>query len=83
MVEIFSDNPKENCMMEIKRIMKYFKGTKDYGLWYKNGQNLELQAFTDIDWVGSIDDKKSTNSGAFFLGKRIVSSTSKKQNCIS
>ena len=35
MVERFSINPKENHMMEIKRIMRYLKGTKEYGLWYK------------------------------------------------
>ena len=29
--------PRENHMMEIKRILRYLKGTKDYGLWYKLG----------------------------------------------
>ena len=33
MVAIFLANPKENHMMEIKRIMRYLKGTQDYGLW--------------------------------------------------
>ena len=36
--------------MEIKRIMRYLKGTKDYGLRYKNRGNLDLKAFTDVDW---------------------------------
>ena len=39
--------------------------------------------FTNVDWVGSLDDRKSTSGGAFFLGKRLVSLTSKIQNCIS
>ena len=56
MVARFLANPKENHMMEIKRIMRYLKGTKDYGLWYKMGGNLDLKVFTDVDWVGSIDD---------------------------
>ena len=64
--------------MEIKRIMRYLKGTKDYGLWYKIGGNLDLKLFRDFDWVGSIDDKKSTSGEAFFLDKRLVSWTSKK-----
>ena len=34
MVERFLENPKENHMMKIKRIMRYLKGNKDYGLWY-------------------------------------------------
>ena len=64
--------------MEIKRIMRYLKGTKDYGLWYKFGGNLDLKVFIDADWAGSIDDSKSTSGGKFFLGKRLVSWTSKK-----
>jgi hypothetical protein len=36
-------------MMEIKRIMRYLKGTEDYRLWYKIGGNLGLKVFTDVD----------------------------------
>ena len=69
--------------MQIKRIMRYLKGTEHYGLWYKMGGNLDLNIFTDADWADNIDDRKRTSGGAFFLGKRLVSLTSKKQNCIS
>ena len=69
--------------MEIKRIMRYLKGTEDYGLWYKMGGNLDLKVFTNIDWARRIDDRKRTSGGTFFLGKRLVSWTRKKQNCIS
>ena len=72
MMAIFSANPKENHMMVIKRIMRYLKGTKYYSLWYKKGDNLELQAFTNADWAKSIDDRKSINGGLIFLGKRLV-----------
>ena len=73
MVARFSTNPKENHMMETNIIMRYLKGTKEYGLWYKKGGNLNLKLFTNTDQVGSVDDKKSTSGGAFFLGKRLVS----------
>ena len=69
----FLAKPRENHMMEIKRILRYLKGTKDYGLWYKFGGNMDLKVFTDVDWVGNLDDKKSTSDGAFFLGKILVS----------
>ena len=39
----------------------------------KKWGNLDLNLFTNVDWAGSIDDKKSTSGGAFFLGKRLVS----------
>ena len=42
-----------------------------------------MKAYTDADWVGNIDDRKSTSGGAFFLGKRLVKWTRNKQNCIS
>ena len=69
--------------MAIKRIMRYLKGAEEYGLWYKFGGNLDLKVFTDADWAGNLDDRKSTSGGAFFLGKRLVSWTSKKKNCTS
>ena len=48
----------------------------------QDGRQFGLEVFTDADWAGSIDDRKITSGGAFFLGKRLVSWTSKKQNCI-
>ena len=63
--------------------MRYLKGTKDYGLWYKLGGNLDSKVFIDVDCVGSLDDIKRTSGGAFFLGERLVSWTSKKKNCTS
>ena len=48
MVARFSSNPKQNYMMEIKRIMRYLKGTEDYGLWYKKGGKLELKEFIEF-----------------------------------
>ena len=59
------------------------KGAKDYGLYCKRSDRVELKVFTDSDWVGIIDDKNGTNGGAFFLGKRFVPWNNKKQNCIS
>lgn len=44
---------------------------------------LNLKAFTDVDWAGSVDDKKRASGGALFLRKRLVSWIRKKQNCIS
>lgn len=79
----FSANPKENHLMAVKRIMRYLKGTYDFGLYYKRNEKFELRAYTDADWGGNIDDRKSTSGGALFLGKRLVTWTSKKQTCTS
>ena len=79
----FSTNPKDKHMMAIKGIMRYVKGIVEYGLYYKKNENVELKAYTNVDWVGSLDDRKSFSGGAFFLGSRLVSWTSKKKNYIS
>ena len=42
-----------------------------------------MRAYTDANWDGNIDEKKSTSGGALFLGKRLVTWTSKKQSCTS
>ena len=69
--------------MEVKSIMRYLKGTDDFWLYYKRNDKFELNAYTDADWGGNIDDRKSTSGGTLFLGKRLVTWTSKKQTCTS
>ena len=64
--------------MVVKRIMRYLKGIDDFGLYYKRSDKFELNAYTDVDWGGNIDDRKSASGGALFLGKRLVIWTSKK-----
>lgn len=83
LVARFVANPKETHMVAVKRTFRYIKGTDEYGLWYPHKGNFNLSVFTDVDWAGNIDDRKSTSGDAFFLGDRIVSWTRKKQNCIS
>nr|GFA97270.1 retrovirus-related Pol polyprotein from transposon TNT 1-94 [Tanacetum cinerariifolium] len=51
------------------------------GLWYPNGSSFELTAFLDADHAGCIDSRKSTSGGIQFLGDKLVSWMSKKQNC--
>ena len=68
----FSTNPKENHLMVVKRIMRYLKETKEYGLYYQKNENFYLRAYTDDNWVENVDDRKRTSDGAFFLGKRWV-----------
>ena len=62
----FFENPKENHLMAVKRIMRYLKVIDDFGLYYKRSEKFELNSHTDADWGGNIDDRKSTSKGAFF-----------------
>jgi hypothetical protein len=67
----------------VKRIFIYLKGTKDLGLWYPKGKDLSLISYTDVDWVGCIDDRRSTSGATFYLGECLVSWLSKKKSSIS
>ncbi|GJS97732.1 hypothetical protein Tco_0804700 [Tanacetum coccineum] len=51
------------------------------GLWYPKDSGFELTAFSDADHAGCIDTRKSTSGGIQFLGDKLVSWMSKKQDC--
>ncbi|GKC50254.1 hypothetical protein Tco_1072999, partial [Tanacetum coccineum] len=51
------------------------------GLWYTRDSGFELTGFSDVDYVGCKDTFKSTSGGAQFLGEKLVSWSSKKQDC--
>eukprot|EP00253_Pinus_taeda_P020799 PITA_20799 len=79
----FQANPKESHLQTVKRIFKYLQGTQNFGLWYPRDIYLTLHACTYVDWAGSVDDRKSTSGGAFYMGSRLVSWFSKKQSSIA
>jgi hypothetical protein len=83
LVGIFQSAPKETHLKEVKIIFIYLQGTLELGLWYPKYKDFNLTAYTDADWVSSIDDRKSTSGGVFFLGKSRVAWSSKKQTSTS
>ena len=79
----YQDVLKESHLTAVKRIIRYVNRTTDYGLWYSNDSNAYLTSYLDVDWVGSVDDRKSTSGGCFYHGNNLVSWMSKKQNFVS
>ena len=67
----------------MKRIIRYVNDTPDYGLWHSKDSNACLASYSDADWAGSMDDRKSTSTGYFYLRNNLVSWISKKQNSVS
>ena len=59
------------------------KGTTDFGIFYKKGRDEELVAYTDSDYAGDLEDRKSTSGYVFLLSSGAVSWTSKKQPMVS
>ncbi|GJW52414.1 retrovirus-related pol polyprotein from transposon TNT 1-94 [Tanacetum coccineum] len=56
-------------------------GTVNTGLWYTKDYGIELTGFSDGDYAGCKDTFNSTSGGAQFLGEKLVSWSSKKQDC--
>jgi hypothetical protein len=83
MVSRFQATPKESHVQLVKRIFRYLKGTIDLGLWYPNKDSLTLKAYSYANWVGNVDDRKSTSGGTLFLGESLVAWIRKKQSSIS
>jgi len=67
----------------VKHVLRYLRGTTQYGLWYIQTEGVKLQGFTDADWVGSPSDWKSTSQGIFNLGSATVSWYSRKQRSVA
>jgi hypothetical protein len=74
---------KESHVLAVKRIFRYLKGIREFGLWYPKGKDLSRIAYIDADWAGCIDDRRSTNGATFYLGECLVSWLSKKQSSVS
>ena len=55
-----------------KHVLRYLRGTSQYGLWYRWTEGVKLQGFTDADWAGSPSDRKSTSRGIFNLGSTFL-----------
>jgi hypothetical protein len=59
--------PRGVHLIAVKHVMRYLKGTIDYGLKYVSNREISLQGFTDSDWAGSVVDRKSTSGCCFNL----------------
>lgn len=83
LISRFMERPTEVHMQAAKRILRYLKGTVELGIYYKRGAEEKLIAFTDSDYAGDVDDRKSTSGYVFMLGTGAISWSSKKQPVVS
>jgi hypothetical protein len=63
--------------------MRYLKGTLDCGLSYNGDHDFRLGGYIDLDWVGSVSDRKRTSGCCFSLGSTMISWQSRNQSSIS
>jgi hypothetical protein len=68
----FMHAPIDSHWGAVKRIQRYLWGTTTYGLHITRSSSFALHGFTDTDWAGSIDDRKSTGGYLVFFGQTSV-----------
>ena len=79
----YQSNPGHDHWVAAKKVMRYLKRTKDYMLIYKHVQDLQLVGYSDSDFAGCQDEKKSTTGYIFKLAGGVVSWKSEKRKSIA
>jgi Reverse transcriptase (RNA-dependent DNA polymerase) len=79
----FMHSPTEDHWAAAKRILRYVAGTLDHGIQFYRGSPSRINAFSDSDWAGNYDDRRSTSGYCVYLGKNLVSWCAKKQPTVS
>ena len=75
----FMHCPSKQHLGAAKRLLRYIARTYDFGIWYGHVQEFKLVGYTDSDWAGCLEDRKSTSGYMFSLGSGAVCWSSKKQ----
>ena len=60
--------PIMNHLMTAKRIFRYMKSTLNFGLLYSPSKEFKLVGYSDNDWAGDTDDRKSDSGFVFYMG---------------
>lgn len=67
----------------VKRLLRYIRGTTSHELQFAGGSSIALAAYSDADWAGCSDTRRSTSGYCVYLGDSLVSWSSKRQPTIS
>ncbi|XP_048619903.1 secreted RxLR effector protein 161-like [Brassica napus] len=77
------EHPTTTHFKAAKRILRYIKGTINFGLYYSISEDYRLVGYSDSDWGGDVDDRKSTSGVVFFIGETAFTWMSKKQPIVT
>jgi hypothetical protein len=67
----------------VKRVIRYIKQDTKIGIKISKSKSMVVNGFSDADWAGSLDDRRSTCGFAIFLGGNLISWNAKKQATVA
>jgi hypothetical protein len=79
----FLQQPTDIHWAAVKRVLRYIQGTLQLGISIRKSGSVELSAYSDADWAGCPDDRRSTGGFAIYLGPNLVSWSARKQPTVS
>jgi histone deacetylase 1/2 len=79
----FMHAPTDSHWVAMKRILRYLRGTTSHGLHITRSSSFALHGFTDVDWAGSVEDRKSTGGYLVFFCQTPISWKSGKQRTVT
>ena len=79
----YQSNPRLFHWRAAKKVLRYLQGTKNHMLTYRRTSNLEVVGYSDSDYAGCKDARKSTFGYLFFLADGAISWKSGKQSVIA
>ncbi|CAL9024715.1 unnamed protein product [Prunus brigantina] len=82
-VSQFMHSPSEDHMNVVLRILRYLNSTHGKGLMFSKHGHLNIDGYSDADWVGSVTNRKSTSGYFTFVGGNLVTWRRKKQNVVA
>ncbi|GJU23833.1 ribonuclease H-like domain-containing protein [Tanacetum coccineum] len=80
---LYMHDPRDPHFTALKRILRYVRGTLDYGLQLHVSSTTQLSAYTDADWAGCPVTRRSTSGYCVFLGDNLLSWSAKRQVTLS
>ena len=79
----FMSRPIDSHWNAAKCVLRYLSGTCNYGLLYTDISNVTLAGYSDSDWAGNVDDRRSITGYAFSIGSGVISWSSKKKSTVA
>ncbi|KAJ9537459.1 hypothetical protein OSB04_030192 [Centaurea solstitialis] len=80
---LFMHDPRDEHMHALKRIVRYIQGTLDHGLHLYPSTTSSLVSYTDANWGGCPDTRRSTSGYCVYMGDNLVSWSAKQQATLS